>query len=421
MYEKMMAAKREKEAAAAAAAAPVAAAGSSAAPAAAAAAAAPKLSLPVVTPPTNGKLVLFGATNYADMGKKVGNQIDADDTPNLAGPHRLLAGLGKVKIVSVATGCTSAHVVALGAGGEVFAWGRNDAGQLGLGDQTLRATPTRVAALAGKGVTAASTGKAHTLFVAKGGELYACGSCKHGACGPEKKRADHIAKPVVVPFGGALIRFSACGPNWNLAIDSEGDVWSWGWSEFGVLGNGTDHQHNTKDGSVKLSYEARATPEKVRKLVGERCVHVACGAQHCAAVSESGVCYTWGNGGYGRLGHKDQTDLHTPKPFEEVRAQSVTCGHAHTAFLGWPLLRNGAVCMNGPPSFFMCGRVKVRAHACLPERRPRPNAPRPEAPPESPTPSDCAPRWPVCSARRSRRRKTRGCIRRRRTSFVGGM
>ena len=82
MYEKMMAAKREKEAAAAAAAA-----GSSAPAAGAGSAAAAdkppdglKLTLPAIVPPKNGKLVIFGATNYADMGKKIGKDLDKRHT-----------------------------------------------------------------------------------------------------------------------------------------------------------------------------------------------------------------------------------------------------------------------------------------------------------------------------------------------------
>ena len=40
-----------------------------------------------------------------------------------------------------------------------------------------------------------------------------------------------------------------------------------GWSEFGVLGNGTDHEYNMLDGAVKLSYEPKATPARVRQLL----------------------------------------------------------------------------------------------------------------------------------------------------------
>lgn len=31
---------------------------------------------------------------------------------------------------------------------------------------------------------------------------------------------------------------------------------------------------------------------------------MAAGHSHCLAYDEAGSCYSWGNGGYGRLGHK---------------------------------------------------------------------------------------------------------------------
>lgn len=356
MYAKMLAAKK----AAAAGSASDAPAGTAAAAAPTAEAPAPPvLSLQTATPPKKASLLLFGATNYEELGKKSGAALETDETPNLLGPHRLLAGLGKTRLVFVGTGCTSAHVVALGAGGDVFTWGRNDAGQLGLGDLTLRNVPTRVRALDGQGVHMAATGKAHTVFVAKGGDVFACGASKQGACGPNApKKAEHVPTPTPVPFA-AKIASVACGQNFNLALDESGDVWSWGWSEFGVLGNGTDHEYNKAEGTVKLTYVPQATPERVQKLGGLRCVHVACGQYHCAVVGGDGTCFTWGNGGYGRLGHKDQSDLHEPKPLDNCRsAGQVSCGAAHTAILGWPAVRAGVFATGGATSLFLCGRVK---------------------------------------------------------------
>ena len=78
-----------------------------------------------------------------------------------------------------------------------------------------------------------------------------------------------------------------------------------------MLGNGTDGEHNTKEGSVKLAYEVQGTPTRIRALADKKMVHAACGAAHCAALSDAGVVFTWGCGDYGRLGHRDlgQKDL----------------------------------------------------------------------------------------------------------------
>lgn len=68
---------------------------------------------------------------------------------------------------------------------------------------------------------------------------------------------------------------------------------------------------------------------------------VACGASHCISVCEDGTCYTWGNAGHGRLGHKDQKDRWVPAALPEIKAESVQAGMAHSLALAYPVLRNG--------------------------------------------------------------------------------
>jgi hypothetical protein len=52
-------------------------------------------------------------------------------------------GLPKVKAIAAGV----AHSLALTESGEVYAWGYNDVGQLGLGDWEVRLTPTKVEGL----------------------------------------------------------------------------------------------------------------------------------------------------------------------------------------------------------------------------------------------------------------------------------
>jgi len=353
-YQKMLAQQLAKKAAAE---------GSSSDGAAAAAAppapAAPTLAIEPLTVKTlsNPVVLVSGSTNYLAIGKRPGEQTDA--APNLLGPHRLLSGFDSVKITFLATGGNSGHVIALGGGGEVFAWGRNESGQLGHGDLIMRPGPARVSALNGSKVTAASTGKVHTVFLTDAGDVLACGSCKQGAVGNgAPKKTENQTKPAALNTGGAKFSTIASGSNFNLAIDSIGDVWAWGWSEFGVLGNGDDGEHNTADGAVKLSYLAETSPSRVRTLEGLKNVHVACGQHHCAAIDGEGVVYTWGNGGYGRLGHKDQNNQLKPKPLTSyLRARFVACGSAHTIALGWPVMANGTVC-TGVPTTYMWGKCR---------------------------------------------------------------
>ena len=73
---------------------------------------------------------------------------------------------------------------------------------------------------------------------------------------------------------------------------------------------------------------------------------IKCGNHHTAAMTTTGAVYTWGFGGYGRLGHNDPADCLTPKEVEtfseKVRTRAggplgppdhavgITCGSACT-------------------------------------------------------------------------------------------
>ena len=100
----------------------------------------------------------------------------------------------------------------------------------------------------------------------------------------------------------------ACGANFSLVNGVDTGVWAFGWSEHGVMGNGSDGEYNKSASSVKLSYEAQ-TPTPIGAFEDKKVVIVACGAAHCVAVESDGTTYTWGCGDYGRLGHKEQKSL----------------------------------------------------------------------------------------------------------------
>ncbi len=68
-------------------------------------------------------------------------------------------------VCSVVSGCTSVHMMAISSEGDVFAWGRNEKGQLGLGHAKDMKCPTLVEAMKGKKVVAAATGRNHSLML----------------------------------------------------------------------------------------------------------------------------------------------------------------------------------------------------------------------------------------------------------------
>jgi E3 ubiquitin-protein ligase HERC4 len=77
-----------------------------------------------------------------------------------------------------------ARLPAAAADGEIYAWGTNDAGQLGIRQQReSAAAPARVEALESFTVHQVACGSSHTLAVVDDGALAAFGSNEFGQCG----------------------------------------------------------------------------------------------------------------------------------------------------------------------------------------------------------------------------------------------
>ena len=68
--------------------------------------------------------------------------------------------------------------------------------------------------------------------------------------------------------------------------------------------------------SVKLVYAPQPTPILLTALSERKIIAISCGHNHAIAVDSDGVAFTWGFGGYGRLGHKVQQDEFKPRPIE---------------------------------------------------------------------------------------------------------
>ncbi|CAK0840100.1 unnamed protein product [Prorocentrum cordatum] len=75
-------------------------------------------------------------------------------------------------------------------------------------------------------------------------------------------------------------------------------------------------------------------PKAVRTLQSKLIRNVSCAEHHVAAVSESGVLFTWGKGQNGRLGHGGADNELLPKAVEALvghHVVQVSCGDFHTA------------------------------------------------------------------------------------------
>src|SRR5262249_7458091 len=125
--------------------------------------------------------------------------------------------------------------VALRSNGEVWTWGANDAGQLGDGTLTDRATPARNRAV--YGMTQVSAGAGYAL-ARRPGSVWAWRDNSYGALG-NGSAAARSARPVMVDRRRQNATQMVAGTWHAFAVDPDGSLWAWGDNQYGELGLGT--------------------------------------------------------------------------------------------------------------------------------------------------------------------------------------
>ncbi|XP_052792731.1 E3 ubiquitin-protein ligase MYCBP2-like isoform X2 [Mya arenaria] len=142
-------------------------------------------------------------------------------------PQDIAVGPGDVPVTQIA--CGMHHTAVLLQNGEVYTFGSNQYGQLGLGDTITRGTPTRVPLPS----TAQQvvTGSHHTVILLANGQVLTCGNYQKGALGrmnaedgAKSKMNNWYAVPGPVPgvgarFGRRATWVGASGDQTYMRID----------------------------------------------------------------------------------------------------------------------------------------------------------------------------------------------------------
>lgn len=309
--------------------------------------------------PAMGTLYMCGTGDSHKLGLG-----DTNDREN----PTLVEALKGTPIVHVA--CGKYHSAAVSSDGDVYAWGLESSGQLGLGSARTRAhTPTKVEALSGKGVTQLSCGMYHTLALTAAGEVYSCGfggSLLNGAGGlGHGNRTQLEAFTKLASFGpdgteGVAAATVSAGGYHSVVLDREGGVWTFGRGEWGRLGHG-----DASDCLAPTRVLAPARLEGEERPFGPSLVAQA-GEGHTGVLGVDGMAYTWGRNEQWQLGYEVVGLLNSGQSFdaqEEPQAVEIgpqesgnpapkatrfACGEIGTA----ALLEDGRVFVWGMARFF---------------------------------------------------------------------
>eukprot|EP00889_Picochlorum_renovo_P003084 jgi/Picre1/30114/NNA_005483.t1 len=237
-----------------------------------------------------GTVLQCGATDYWAIGR---TKETRPEYPCLNVPHKLKE-LEDVKITFIAAGSAACHSVAVDVDGGCYVWGRNEKGQLGLGDQLTRNVPTKLEGLKDHKIVSAACGRYHTVFLTDKGESYACGLNSYGQCGTGSvKKVKGGEDVILTPQRCEILNCSkvCCGGEFTMWL-CDGALFSAGLPQYGQLGHGTDNQYNAADSSVKMVFDPQ--PSALRGCV------------------DMGIWRIW------RLGHKVQQDEFKPRLVETL-------------------------------------------------------------------------------------------------------
>ncbi|MFB3850935.1 MAG: putative Ig domain-containing protein [Acidobacteriota bacterium] len=268
----------------------------------------------------------FSFTSFSQIGWGFGQndfgQIGNGSTAQKVNTPVSILNLSDIKQVSAG----SYHSCALKIDGTVWCWGKNSAGQLGIGnldpsssvpvntlivDNILQISSGGFFNIAlrnddtvwfwgsygedalitnlpiefinsGMGITKITAGGQHSLFIKSDGTVFAVGKNSFGQLGLGTNTPEDNG--TVINLTGVVD--IAAGWSHSLALKNDGTVWAWGRNNYGQLGTG-----NTNDSNI---------PVKVNNLSG--IVKIACGGFHSLALKNDGTIWAWGSNQMGQVG-----------------------------------------------------------------------------------------------------------------------
>uniref|UniRef100_A0A670YUJ9 X-linked retinitis pigmentosa GTPase regulator n=1 Tax=Pseudonaja textilis TaxID=8673 RepID=A0A670YUJ9_PSETE len=315
----------------------------------------------------NGKLYMFGSNNWGQLGLGTKNTVSKPTCVKVLKPEKVkLAACGRNHTLIYtekgnlyATGgnsegqlglggteersafhlvnyFTSQHKIkqlaagsytsaALTEDGQLFMWGDNSEGQIGLGNEANACVPHQVDV--GKPVFWISCGYYHSALITCDGELYTFGESDNGKLGLSLEQLKNNRVPQLVSGIPRRVNKVACGGGHTVAL-AGGEVFTFGLGQYGQLGLGT------------FIFET-SEPKMVDHLGKQKICNIASGENHTALITENGLMYTFGDGRHGKLGlgKEKYTNQFVPtlcSNFLRFTVHLAACGGCHMLVFATP-------------------------------------------------------------------------------------
>lgn len=230
-------------------------------------------------------------------GGNANGQLGIGSVTLTSSPVAVLGSLKFSKVIATSGSANAAAVLALTTAGVAYCWGINTNGNLGVGDVTPRSSPVAVlgsltlADIKGAGVSSRYFGVGLTTA----GALYGWGANTSGqlGLGDQTVRSSPVAVLGGLTFNRLILHEKSESV---MALTSGGTLYSWGDNTQGVLGLGDSN--------------ARSSPVAV--LGGLTFAKVAIYKSTAFGLAADGTLYMWGANAAGQLGVGDVVARSSP-------------------------------------------------------------------------------------------------------------
>ncbi|DBB10173.1 TPA: hypothetical protein ACH3X3_001750 [Trebouxia sp. C0006] len=262
-------------------------------------------------------LACWGNGDFGRLGHGVG--CFGETVPMICG---LLSDLSVAQ-----ASCGGAHTVVITDSGVAFSMGLNEDGQLGHSSEA-QFVPVPQEIVLPEPVTQVAAGHHHTLFLTESGNVWACGRNNRGQLGLGSKAGSFATSPQrLEALSGANIVSIAAGAEHCLAANAAGQLFSWGCGSNGRLG------HAQSSSRLWFWNKDESYPRLVQSVT-EKVAGISCGHMHSGCIDANGMVYTWGYGSYWQLGTGQTLDVGMPHKVDRLHgATQLAMGGAHTLVL----------------------------------------------------------------------------------------
>ena len=164
--------------------------------------------------------------------------------------------------------------------GTLWCWGLGGYGQIGNSSILDRNSPVQPTG-GGTNWAQGAMGTFHSAAIKTDGTLWTWGYNDYGQLGQNTLTTASTSSPAQVAGGGTTWRKVGCGWQWTAAIKTDNSIWTWGRNWGGFHGNGTTTDRSSP-GTMVINW------------TDWRDLYV--GAEGCAAIKTDGTLWTWGRG-----------------------------------------------------------------------------------------------------------------------------